>query len=213
MLCAGLQLVVWLALQGGEPRSEGDGVVKCRTEKQKQDRDNLAARQDEINEAFKGWNLGHSSQHLGARTPEGTAVKQICRLAIAQFPDDRTTGICTSWQNDMAELVHRIRPHWAPMERKSLTSFLTRFEDVLKKLLMTPRAESAYHPAARRPAADRKRVVELFVSGAGCASFPEAETDDAAPWAGSTDTLERRTYQKQSGQLTGDCKVSLEAAD
>lgn len=111
MLRADLQLIVWLALQGGEPRSEDDGGVKCRTEKQEEDRANLAARHAVINEAFNGWNLGHSSHHPGARTREGTALKQICQLATAQFPDDRTTGICISWQNDMAEMIHRMLPH------------------------------------------------------------------------------------------------------
>lgn len=172
-------MIVWSALQGGVPRSEGDGAVKYRNKKQQEDSTFLKERHDEIDKAYKDWYLNQSSQRPDTKTVEGTALKTIHELVVARLPEGENRDMCVSWVNDMAEMIYRMCAHWTGIERKSLISFLARFKKVLEQLLNPPPAESApaesapaesvYHPAARQPAADHTKVIELFVSGAGFA--------------------------------------------
>ena len=170
-LHAGLQLIVGSALQAGLPRSEGDGAVEYRNEKQQEDQTFLEKRRGEISKAFEDWQVNQSSHRRpDTTTVEGIALKTIYELVDGRLRDKGTSGCCRSWQDDMAEMIHRMRKNWTDIERKSLISFLACFKKALNALL-PPLVPSEYHPAARQPAEDREKVLELFVSGAGFAPF------------------------------------------
>ena len=163
-------------MQGGEPRSADSAFVKSRDQEREEDRAKLEARHAEINKAFEGWCLGHS-KHVPEKR---SAVDEIYQFAVQHFPRGEIPDVCRLWTDDMAEMIRRMGELWTTIERKSLISLPTRFEKALVKLLAPPPAESAYHPAARQPSADLKKVVKLFVSGAGFASCLKRSTDDAA---------------------------------
>lgn len=173
MRTGGFQLIVWVALQKPSPRSKDDRAVEARNEKQQEDRAFLEKRHGEINKAFKHWYLNQSSHRPNTRTVEGTALKKIRKRVVERLPEGENRDMCEQWAYDMAEMIHRMHKHWTEIERDSLNSFLTRFEDTLNNLLTPPHVESAYHPPARQHAADPEKVVELFVSGAGFYSCAE----------------------------------------
>jgi hypothetical protein len=166
--------------QGGEARPQGDEAVKDRDKKQQEDRMSLEERQDEIKKAFEGWQENQSARGPKTRTAEAKALAGIRELVVEHLPEGAQREVCVQWANDMAEMIRRMGELWTTIERKSLISLLTRFEKALVELLAPPPAESAYHPAARQPPADLKKVVKLFVSGAGFASCLKRSTDDAA---------------------------------
>lgn len=97
-----------------------------------------------------------------------TQVDQIWELAEPLFTQAGAEDICSSWRTEMADLNRRLRSHWTQAERTSLTSLLTRFEEVLRHLLHLLPAGSVYEPMARE-ASDQGRAVKLFVGGASSA--------------------------------------------
>lgn len=150
--------------EGSHPRTPSDGAASYREEEQEEDRHELTKRHDTIEKALNTTQRQLISQATIADAFQLTT--RICQLAASACVDQSISEACTRWHKEMIDMIERMCLHWTAIEHKSLISLLTRFKRVLKQHLNPPPAESTYYPAARQPAADPEKVVELFVSGA-----------------------------------------------